>query len=60
MTNRMRRNVDMNIKRANGETMSLKTDENIVEAIKVERKNSGVMVLKWTPAWCALDRKSVV
>ena len=36
----------MNIERANGEPMSLETDENVVEAGKVEGKDSRVMVLK--------------
>lgn len=44
----------MNIERANSEPMCLETDENVVEAGKVERKDSMVMVLKWKPAWCLL------
>lgn len=44
----------MNIERANGEPMSLETDENVAEAGKVDRKDSRVMVLKWNPALCLL------
>lgn len=57
MTNWMRRNIDMDIEGADIETMSFETDEKVDEAVKVERKNSRAMVLKWKPSLCLFGTK---